>query len=52
MGYNETTNGCDKCTGVERDSKGRAWFPGETEIVLQPVDGGSEVTITKKQAFA
>jgi hypothetical protein len=29
MGYNGTVDGCDACTGVERDVNGDEWRKGE-----------------------
>jgi hypothetical protein len=53
MGVNGTVNGCDKCTGVERDLEGHAWNHNETEQLYVPI-GGTEkdvFKVTRAQAF-
>jgi hypothetical protein len=51
LGVTGTADGCDACLGIERDRKGRAWLPDETEQVFESGDGG-EITVARADAFA
>jgi len=55
MGYNGTVDGCDNCTGVQRDKNGYAWDLGETTQTYRPVgapdNGSQDFTVTRDEAF-
>lgn len=55
MGYDGTVDGCDPCTGIQRDKNGYAWDAGETEQTYRPNgapdDGSQDFTVTRRQAF-
>ena len=44
---------CDPCAGVERDTDGRAWEPGETEVTFVNVGDSLDKAyiVTRDQAF-
>lgn len=51
MGDNGTVDGCDGCTGVQRDRNGYAWFPDETEQVYLDENTGELLAVTREEAF-
>ena len=55
MGDNGTVDGCDKCTGVQRDKKGYAWKAGETEQAYRPVgveDDSQDFVVTREEELS
>lgn len=51
MGVNATVDGCDACTGVERDNNGYYWERGATEQTYKPLDGSPVYTVKREEAF-
>lgn len=51
MGYNGTVDGCDKCTGVERDQNGFAWMKGEKRKTLFDFKTNERTTISRPEEF-
>lgn len=42
---------CDACAGIQRDSKGYIWKPGESEQTLEDAWTGAVTTVTRDEAF-
>ena len=51
MGDNGTVNGCDKCTGIERDSNGYWWKPKDRVHFYQSIKTGEVFAVKRLDAF-
>lgn len=52
VGVNGLSDGrCDNCAGVQRDSKGYAWFFWEKSHMYQDVETGEIETVNRVDAF-
>jgi len=51
MGWNGTSDGCDKCLGIVRDSNGHTWKPGEKEHIYEEVTTGRTFRVTRRSAL-
>ena len=55
MGYDGTVDGCDKCTGVERDKDGYVWGKDEQVQTRVPIATANKMStwfkVTRAEAF-
>lgn len=52
MGKTGTVDGCDECTGVERDKFGCHWMPGEHEKTYLPNNGAPAFKVKREEAMS
>lgn len=51
MGWNGTVDGCDECTGIVRDSKGRVWEPGKKHKTFLDISTGKITRVSRRSAL-